>query len=275
MHDDIKKQIEQIDDFIQKQIQYSEQIDAALPAAAANIATLAPDVAFLTGKADAVELALDNDAHAVKGAKDVVLADADDARLSFRSVDNLKLPPHLHYSNFHGVHQNSAVAALHGDDGSHGFPAPVDLIAYFDQRADKLDEQLKRYLSQVAEIEAHLRTMEVSAVAETEALLLRRSGQQINGNNGEGRLRELARTMKLFEEAIFKVATGVGGVREELVELTVGNGLSGARGSVNGGRGAANGFSGNVNGASGAKSGFGSPFSTSRVGTPNGRRGWS
>ena len=94
LHEDLQKEIQAIDDFIQKQISFKESIDQALPRAEESIKTIPTDVTFLTGRADTVELALDNDAQAIKGLKELVHEDAEDAKLSFRAIENLKLPPH-------------------------------------------------------------------------------------------------------------------------------------------------------------------------------------
>lgn len=258
LHEDLQKEIQAIDDFIQKQISFKETIDESMFKNDENIRTLAPDVNLLAGKADTVELALDNDAQAIKGVRELVQQDAEDAKLSFRAIENLKLPPQFHYQN--GWRQSMSAAHAADDDA----PTPPDLVGYFSNRSDALDAQLRRCTEQVAEIEAHLQTIEASTMAETEALMMRRGGAGQSGDSGvQGKVRELARTMKLFEEAIMKVATRVGGTREEVVELVVGNGLGGANG-------------GNGNGSGG---GFGSPWaSRSQIGTPvsrDRRAGWS
>lgn len=215
LHDDVQKEIILIDEFIHKQISFKEQIDAIIPSTAEQVNLIAPDVQYLTGKADTVEMALDNDVQAIKHLRELVRQDVDDAKLSFKSIENLKLPPQFHYQS-----SWQPTAAASGADGDES--GPVDLVSYFSSKAESLEAQLKRYKEQVAEIEAHLRTVESSATAETEALLIRSRGAQDGWNSVQDKIRELARTMKLFEDAIMNVASRVGGAREQVVDLTIG-----------------------------------------------------
>ncbi|KAF2103409.1 hypothetical protein NA57DRAFT_63956 [Rhizodiscina lignyota] len=260
LHEDLQKEIMAIDEFIQAQIRLKEQIDSFIPKTDENIRTLAPDVEYLSGKAETVELALENDAHAIKGVKDLVEEDANDAKLAFRAIENLKLPPQFHYNN--GWH-HSAGATIAEDDPA----APPDLIAYFSNRTDALDAQLQRYVEHVTEIEAHLRTMEETAKAETHALVMRNGGGMPAFDGSlQGRIRELARTMKIFEDAIVNIATRVGAAREEVVELSMGKYLGGSGG-------------GGANGGGGGNGSFGGSFASGSMNPPpvprDRRIGWS
>ncbi|MBE7179849.1 MAG: nucleoporin [Terriglobus roseus] len=224
LHDDVQKDIILIEEFIQKQMSFKDQIDAVIPKTSEQVELIEPDVNYLTGKADTMELALDNDVQAIKSLRELVQQDVDDAKLSFRSIENLKLPPQFHYQS--GWQPSVSAAASTDDDGT----GPVDLMAYFNSKADSLDAQLQRYLGQVAEIETHLRTLEDSAVVETERLMRRRAGAQGGDAGTQGKLRELAHTMRLFEDAIVNVASRVGAAREEMADLSVGG--VGSRGAV-------------------------------------------
>lgn len=234
LHEDIQKEIILIEDFIQRQISYKEQIDAIIPKTTEQMELIAPDVNYLTGRGDTIELALENDVQAVKALRDMVKQDVDDAKLSFRSIENLKLPPQFHYQSTWQPASSAAAAAALGDDEA----GPVDLVSYFTAKANDLDAQLKTYMTQVAEIEAHLRTVESSAGAQAESLMLRARGAQNGESGAQSKVRELARTMKLFEDAIVNVASRVGEAREEVVDLSVGgqgNGHAGTNGNVSAG----------------------------------------
>ena len=69
-----------------------------MPAHGASLSTVAEDVEFVGNKLETAELGLDNDSRAIDAQKAVVRRDADNARLSFRAVENLKLPQQFHYS---------------------------------------------------------------------------------------------------------------------------------------------------------------------------------
>lgn len=223
LHDDLQKDLCMIDDFIHKQMSYKDQIDAVIPRTQEAVTSIAPDVNLLNGKADTVELALDNDVQSIRNLRELVKSDVEDAKLSFKSIENLKLPSQFHYQS--GWQPSTAVATH--DEGASG---PVDIMQYFSEKANSLDSQLQRYLQQIAEIEGHLRTVEGSTLAQTEALVSRRNGTD-NEDGVQGKIRNLAHTMSLFEEAIRNVASHVGNAREEVVELSSGA-FNGARNSA-------------------------------------------
>lgn len=225
LHDDLQKDLCLIDDFIHKQMSYREQIDAVMPRTQEAVSSVAPDVELLNGKADTVDLALENDVESIRVLRDLVKHDVDDAKISFKSIENLKLPSQFHYQS--GWQPASTAATLEDDDAS----GPVDIMQFFSQKTAALETQLQTYLQQLAEIEGHLRTVEGNTIAQTEALASRRNG---NGDESvQGKIRNLAHTMGLFEEAIRNVASKVGGAREEVIELSTG-GNNGTSNGVNG-----------------------------------------
>lgn len=225
LHESLQSQIEDIDKFIQQQINFCTQCSGMLPKHSASVTSIPPDVEFLEGRVATVELAIDNDITTVGRLKDICRKDADDASLSFRAIENLKLPQQFHYAGMTGLGstpsappRSSAILSGANDDSS---GKPVDLVGYFSKRADGLGDTLDEYGRQIREIEAHLRTVEAGAMQRTEELMMARGGDAVSGRDQQ---RELVGALKAIEGAILQVAGKVGSVREMVVEETVGAG---------------------------------------------------
>ncbi len=230
LHDELQKQIEQADSFIQQQISFAAQCSAILPVHAQNLSYIPTDAEYLAQKADTVELALDNDSTAIAKLKDIVSKDIEDARQIFRVVENLKLPQQFHYPGLMWSSGNAALrssinatAADQSDDSSN----PTDLVKYFSTNADEFAKTLSEYRRNVAEIEAHLRIVESTALTQSEALMAKRAARDGVDNasaGGNDDLRNLAAVLADFERGILNVASKVGAAREAVVEVTVGSG---------------------------------------------------
>lgn len=224
----------EMDDYIQKEIERATKVRAAMPAQGERVSYLPSDVDFLQGRLDAVELALDNDSAAIARLKELIKHDVDDARLSFRAIENLKLPTQFHYAaggmggpTGAGGAAGAGAAAFDGNAATDD-TAPVDLVSYFDRKSDALAKTLTTYQRQITEIEAHLRTVEAGAMQRLEHLVARRN-QVIAAGNGEGGdadggrgRRELIDTLNAIESAILGVAGRVGEAREKVIEATLG-----------------------------------------------------
>lgn len=222
LHEDLQSVIAQLDTFIHQQIKWCHEIQESLPKRGADIHTIPGDVEYLTQRVEAVELALDKDVRDIKRVKEEVKADQNDARRCFNAIENLKLPSQFHYTGLAGA---AAVAAgVRGVDESGDAEdlgaRTSDLISYFQNKTNELDERLSKYQGQLSEIEAHLTTVEASAVEQIEKLVLRRG----RGDDGKEGLRELVAALRGFEEAVLRVASRVGEVRENVVEVTLGGG---------------------------------------------------
>ena len=170
------------------------------------------DVKYISGRVNNVQAALDNDASAIKAVKEVVLSDVDDARMSFRAVDTLKLPQQYHYSgSWRGISSTSNRDLLNTDaDGG-----SVDLVGYFGTRADDLNRTLGLYKQNLAEIESHLGTVEANTTMQSQQLMFKR-GSDGQGRSGEDQVAQLGEVLRQFEGAILGVAEKVGGIREQL-----------------------------------------------------------
>lgn len=216
LHPELQTLVQQFDEGIQRKINYCSQIRESLPGSERDISTIAPDVAYIETSLSTVEVGLDNDSANIAHLKTLVKKDADDATLSFRAIENQRLPAQFHYRNNGNLTASSAktpaTSALDDDDPT----KPVDLMSYFDRRTDELGRTLDVYQRQIREIEAHLRTMEAGTVEKA---------QQLTGSRSAPRdqRRELVEALKAIEGAILDSAKKVGQVRDDVTKQTLGN----------------------------------------------------
>ncbi|KAI4709110.1 hypothetical protein J4E89_005858 [Alternaria sp. Ai002NY15] len=216
LHPELQNIIQQFDEGIQRKVNFCSQIREALPGSEKEIDTIAPDVAYIETFLSTVEVGLDNDSANIAHLKSLVKKDADDATLSFRAIENQRLPAQFHYRNNANLTASSAKTpatnALDDDDPT----KPVDLMGYFNRRTDELGRTLDVYQRQIREIETHLRTMEAGTVEKA---------QQLTGSRSAPRdqRRELVEALKAIEGAILDSAKKVGQVRDEVTKQTLGN----------------------------------------------------
>ncbi len=226
LHEELQKQIEQGDAFIQQQTAFASQCAALMPAHSQSLDQLSPDVEFVAHKADAVELGLDNDSLAVGQLKETVKRDVDEARLAWRVVDNLKLPQQFHHSGLVWPGTGAPTRSLGGaaaTDVLDEAAAATDLVSYFSTRADALAATFADYQQNITEIEAHLRLVESTAVVQTNALLSRRGPLSANDASAgrDDDLRSLSAVLADFERGILAVASKIGATREAVVEASL------------------------------------------------------
>lgn len=218
LHEELQKQIEQIDAFIQQQISFKEQCDALMPAHDQNLSSVPADVEFIKNELENLELTLDNDSRDINALKGVVQKDAENARVSFRAIDNLKLPQQFHYA---GMWQNaSAVSRVPELPSLDGTGQPANLVSFFSDSASEMSKTLEGYKQNITEIESHLRTLESSTVTQTQQTMFQR-GKDGGARSYEDQMRELIAVLREFEAGILSVASRVGGVREQVHDLAV------------------------------------------------------
>ncbi|KAI8942496.1 hypothetical protein NX059_000561 [Plenodomus lindquistii] len=216
LHPELQTIIQQFDEGIHQKINFCSQIRETLPKTEADIQTIAPDVAYIETYLSTVEVGLDNDSANIAHLKGLVKKDAEDAMLSFRAIENQRLPAQFHYRNNTNLNASSAktpaTSALDDDDPTR----PVDLMGYFDRRTNDISRTLDVYQRQIREIEAHLRTMEAGTMEKA---------QQLTGSRSAPRdqRRELVEALKAIEGAILDSAKKVGQVRDEVTKQTLGS----------------------------------------------------
>lgn len=220
LHDDLQKEITNMDNIIQTQIQLKNDIDAIIPSHGSQLAAVAPDVDFVQRKSAGVEDALESDAQAIAQVRNLIKSDAEAAKLSFRVIDNLKLPLQFHNTGiWSGKSANADPRST-----SNGEEGAQDLVGFFSKTADEMSATLERYQKNITEIELHLRGVEASSGQQLSAMIARRNG----GSGGqENPIQELADTLTAFEQSILGVAGKVGETREGVHQLQLGEFLTG------------------------------------------------
>jgi len=217
LQEDLQAMITKFDNFIQAQMEQKIQLDAFMPSHGEQLEAVPGDVRFVSRKADGVASALASDARAVQGLRALVKTDAASAQLSFRAVENLKLPIQYRTSGLWTTAQPAGgdQAGAGGTGSGDGGDSSSDLISFFSQTGDEMEAQLKRLEKNLGEIELHMHGVQANLLEQRNAA----SGRNGLQGSPEEKVAELAAVLKDFEEGILKVAGVVGGAREGMTEL--------------------------------------------------------
>ncbi|RFU32900.1 hypothetical protein B7463_g3463, partial [Scytalidium lignicola] len=213
LHEDLQKEIIAIDDMIQGQIKLNNECEAIIPSHGSQLSNIPNDVDFVTRKITGVENALESDAEAIAHLRNLVKADAENAKLSFKAIDNLKLPPQYHNTGIWSTKSTTPGGQSSVEAESQ------NLVGLFSTAADELSTTLAKYQSNITEIEQHLRIVEANSAQQINTLISRRSG---GANGQENPVQELADTLREFEQSILGVASDVGALREGVQSLRLG-----------------------------------------------------
>jgi nucleoporin p58/p45 len=215
LHEDLQKQISFLDDFIQAQIQLKNDCDAIMPSHESQLAQVPNDVEFCRRKLIGVENASDSDVQAISLAQRLVKTDAEHAKLSFKAIDNLKLPPQYHNPNIWSAKASSGDSRVQ----SNGESEAQDIVGFFSTTADELATTLSNYQKHITEIEQHLRGVEANSAQQINILVAKRNGS-LGGQDDP--MDQLTGALRDFEESILGVAGKVGGAREGVQSLQLG-----------------------------------------------------
>ncbi|KAF2009991.1 hypothetical protein BU24DRAFT_473149 [Aaosphaeria arxii CBS 175.79] len=220
LHPDLQAEIQKLDDTFQYHISNSIKLREAMLKSEQEVATVAPDVVYVEEFLATIETGLVNDSTNIAKLKEVIKKDAEEALLSFRAIENHKLPAQFHYGNRTNLNASSAKPAANNSLDEDDPNKPVDLVSYFSRRTEDLGRTLDVYQHQIREIEAHLRTMEAGTVEKA---------QQLTGsrNGARDQRKELVEAMKAIEGAILDAAKKVGQTRDMVNQQTLG-GVGGA-----------------------------------------------
>lgn len=218
LQEDIQNRIAEIDRAIQGFIAQKNELDAFMPAHGEQVSGIPSDVSFVSRKAAGVEGALASDAVAVKQLRELVKVDADNARLSFKAVDNLKLPTAYHQAGFWSTRgQQGGGGAASGDaDGE----SNSVLVSFFSKTADEMDETMRGFQKNLTEVEMHMHIVQGNVLEQLQRVAAApKNGAQ---NRADEKIVELAAVLRDFEESILQVAGVVGGAREGMTSLQLG-----------------------------------------------------
>jgi nucleoporin p58/p45 len=177
-----------------------------------QLAQIPNDVEFCRRKMIGVENATDSDAQSISVLQGFIKTDAEHAKLSFKAIDNLKLPPQYHTP---GIWSGNTT----NDNRVNGSSEAQNIVDFFSTTADELSITLEKYQKQIIEIEQHLRGVEASSAQQINALVLKRNG----GSSGqEDQMEQLTGALRDFELSLLGVAGKVGAAREGVQGLQLG-----------------------------------------------------
>ena len=184
------------------------------------------DVEYCTKTLETMQKALENDAEAIAYAKTLVATDAANAKLSFKVMQNLKSPQQYQpYGLWNNPNVSQVVAPTLSDEDH----PSSNLVSYFSQEADNMSRSLEEYKRSIAEVEAYLKGIEANTVQQMQQLAFTQ-GQDGRTKSAEDQVRELAAVLREFEKGILGVAGKVGGAREKVQQVMLGDfGSSNAR----------------------------------------------
>ncbi|KAF7945843.1 uncharacterized protein EAE97_004881 [Botrytis byssoidea] len=214
LNETVQKQIEHFDQVIQAQIAMKNDCDAIMPQHGKLLEHIPNDVEFCRRKLLGMEEAMERDATEIDQVRQLIKKDADNATLSFRAIDNQKLPTQYQTPGiWANKSTNNPNSAANDTDAQ-------DLVSFFSATADELDATLKKYQNNFTELEAHLRSLEQSTAQQTQALLARRNGRAYQQEN---QIQELGLALVEFEQSILQVAGKIGASRESIQALQLGS----------------------------------------------------
>ena len=236
LHEELQKAIEFVDSFILNKMQWKDACESEGGEVGDMCRQLPPDVEHCSKQLDTMQQALENDAESIAFAKGLVKADAADAKLSFKVIQNLRLPQQFHQTSLWSTAmapQNSRTG-LAEDDLEEG--ASRNIVEFFSKQTDTMSKTLDSYKRNIAEVEDYLKGVESNAMQQMHQMMFTQ-GQDSSGKSAEDQARELAAVLRAFENGILGVAAKVGGAREIVQEVMLGTGNIGgqnARGSRSG-----------------------------------------
>lgn len=241
--DELRREIENIDNAILEQIRVCNEVADMLPTIEQQGSTIPNDVEFVQGKLDTIQHALENDASDIDQLRGLVGRDAAEAQVAFRAIDTLKLP--LQYQSAGGggwwsVHDQKVpdrgslrstrknTLALPDDvevDPSTANAVngvPVNLVDYFSHRADEMDSVLGRYKGNLKEIEDHLHGVELNLNRQINEFVNSKSRDGTSAGASRSAVNDLAAVLGDVEAGIMGVAARLGSVTEQAQEVNLG-----------------------------------------------------
>ena len=214
--------IETVDNFVQGQIHCQEQCEAANEPIDRICMSIPSDVDYCARTLSTMQQSLENDANAISYAKGLTKTDAADAKLSMKALNSMRVPPQFHQSGlWHPTLISQALGPSLSDEDADA-NASTDIVSYFEKQAIAMTKTLDDYKNRIIEVETHLKGIEASTVQQMQQMMFikNRDGGE---RSAEDQVRELAAVLREFENGILGVAGKVGGVREKVLEVILGN----------------------------------------------------
>lgn len=214
LQQDLQAQIEEYDRTVHEQIMKMNMCAGVLPKHQEELDHIPEGVEFCRRKFLGVESALASDIEAIAHVNKLVGIDAEHAKLSFRVVDNLKLPQQFHTNDAWHSRSTNNRSQPDGEEESR------NIVSFVSATADELAATLKKHQNNISEIEFHLRNVEASSAAQINTLIADRNNGRSGG--GDDAIQDLAAALTEFEQSILHVAGKVGATREGVQNLQLG-----------------------------------------------------
>ena len=224
LHEELQKVIEYVDSFILNKMQWKDACEVEGEKIDNMCLQLPPDVEYCSKQLDTMQQALENDAESIASAKSLVKADAADAKLSFKVIQNLRLPQQFHQTSLWSTAMTpqNPRAGIVDDDLEDG--ASRNLVEYFSKQTDSMSKTLISLKRNIAEVEIYLEGIESNTVQQMHQMMFT-GREDSKGRSAEDQVRELAAVLRAFENGILGVAAKVGSARESVQDamLSTGN----------------------------------------------------
>ena len=228
LHEELQKIVVYVEEFIQTQIHFAEECESMLPKIDSTIKNIPADSEYCSRKLDAVQQLLENDAAAIDSAKKLVRKDAADARLSFRAIQNLRVPQQFHHASLWNMPVASRSIEPEGGFEDSETSSGANLVSYFSQQANAMSKCLQAYQNNLGEVEEYLKGVELSTMQEIANVQFSK-GRDGSVRSAEDQYRELAAVFREFDHGILTVAGKVLAVRENVQETMLGEDLTSTR----------------------------------------------
>ncbi|KAI4142163.1 MAG: hypothetical protein LQ341_003280 [Variospora aurantia] len=224
LHEHLQTLIANIDDFVQQQMKYQQECVSLNPSISQDCNDMPNDVDHCTKALETMETALENDAGIISQAKSLTKGDVGNANLCFSAIENMAIPQQYQTTNLWALPSVSREPApsLLDDENSNNGTSSLNLLNYFTDQADDMSNLLHGYQRNIGEVEAYLKGIEGNTIQQMQQFLFTR-GHDGQGKSAEDQVRELAAVLKEFENSILNVAGKVGGVREKMTEVMLGD----------------------------------------------------
>ena len=224
LHEHLQTLIANIDDFVQQQMKYQQECVSLNPSISQDCNDMPNDVDHCTKALETMETALENDAGIISQAKSLTKGDVGNANLCFSAIENMAIPQQYQTTNLWALPSvpREPAPSLLDDENSNNGTSSLNLINYFTDQADDMSKLLHGYQRNIGEVEAYLKGIEGNTIQQMQQFLFTR-GHDGQGKSAEDQVRELAAVLKEFENSILNVAGKVGGVREKMTEVMLGD----------------------------------------------------
>ncbi|KAK8052385.1 hypothetical protein PG993_003770 [Apiospora rasikravindrae] len=212
LQEDLQKQITEVDRMIQNFMTQKDELDAFMPGHGEMLQHIPNDVKFVERKYGGVRSALEADAEVIESVRNTVQHDTESAKLSFRAVDNLKLPQQYHTGGLWSGRQQSSGTANTESDGQ-------DLVNFFSKTADEMQSQLNGYERNLTEIEMHMHGVQDNVMARLQRMMASKNG---GATAMDEEIANLGAVLREFEMGILRSAGVIGNAREGMTRLQLG-----------------------------------------------------